>query len=77
MTTFKMHARVRAEGLGITIKSIATFLVLLFDSKVGNGNLALIAFALGQLLYSITVLTTYLLYFGLTTMHPNLLTSSG
>jgi len=72
-----MHARVRAEGLGITIKSLATFLILLFDSKVGNGNLALIAFAVGQLLYSVAVLMTYLFYFGLTTMHPNLSTSPG
>lgn len=77
MTTLTMHARVRAEGLGITIKSIATFLVLLFDSKIGNGNFALIAFALGQLLYSVTVLTTYLLYFGMATIHPNLSTSPG
>jgi oligosaccharide translocation protein RFT1 len=55
--------RVSAEGLGITVKTIITYLVLLYDSSISrrSGELALMAFALGQLAYSATVFTVYAL----------------
>ncbi|KIK74585.1 hypothetical protein PAXRUDRAFT_19721 [Paxillus rubicundulus Ve08.2h10] len=55
--------RVSAEGLGITVKTIITYLVLLYDSSVSqrSGELALMAFALGQLAYSAIVFTVYTL----------------
>ncbi|KAG6878046.1 hypothetical protein C0993_000369 [Termitomyces sp. T159_Od127] len=57
--------RVRAEGLGITSKTVVTFLVLVYDMRSGGeGALALIAFAGGQLVYGATVLGTYLAAYG-------------
>ena len=56
--------RVRAEGLGIIVKTIATYLTLLYDSSSQQpGQLALIAFALGQLAYSATVFAVYKAHF--------------
>lgn len=56
--------RVRAEGLGIIFKTITTYLILLYDSNSRHpGELALIAFALGQLAYSASVFLAYKLRF--------------
>jgi oligosaccharide translocation protein RFT1 len=77
MVSLKTTVRVRAEGLGITIKSITTFLILLYDTKFGQGNLSLLAFAFGQLLYSTTMFAKYLTYFGLKAMQPKLSSVSG
>lgn len=52
--------RVRAEGLGMIIKTITTYLTLLYDSNFRHsGELALMAFALGQLAYSATIFWVY------------------
>lgn len=52
--------RVKAEGLGIIVKTITTYLTLLYDSKSWQpGELALMAFALGQLAYSTTAFAVY------------------
>jgi len=77
MVNLKTSVRVRAEGLGITIKSITTFLILLYDTKFGEGNLSLLAFAFGQLLYSTTMFAKYLTYFGSRAMQPKLSSLSG
>ena len=64
MGEVRTDVRVRAEGLGIIIKTITTYLILLYDSKSRNsGELALMAFALGQLAYSATVFWVYKLRF--------------
>ncbi|KAJ3503584.1 hypothetical protein NLJ89_g8367 [Agrocybe chaxingu] len=76
MTSLKTGVRVRAEGLGITFKSITTFLVLLYDSRWGSGSLALLAFALGQLVYSGVMFGTYLVYLGSEYMRPKSPSSS-
>ncbi len=73
----KTTVRVRAEGLGIIIKSVTAFLILLYDTKFGQGNLSLLAFAFGQLLYSTTMFVKYLTYFGLKAMQPKLSSVSG
>lgn len=63
--------RVRAEGLGITSKTVVTFLVLIYDHRSGgDGALALIAFAGGQLAYGATVLGTYLAAYGVDSWWP-------
>ncbi len=49
MTTLQTGVRVRAEGLGITAKSLATFAILFPDHRRGSSTLALVAFAGGQL----------------------------
>ncbi|TFK37659.1 Rft protein-domain-containing protein [Crucibulum laeve] len=71
MAELKTNVRVRAEGLGVTCKSIVTFLVLLLDSRRRNhGSLALLAFAAGQLAYGTVILLTYLNYFGTKYLRP-------
>ncbi|KAG6855616.1 hypothetical protein H0H87_000251 [Tephrocybe sp. NHM501043] len=61
MAELRTGVRVRAEGLGITAKTVVTFLVLVYDFRSGgDGALALIAFAAGQLAYGAAVLATYL-----------------
>jgi hypothetical protein len=67
MVQLKTNVRVRAEGCGITAKSIVTFLVLLADK---GGSLALLAFATGQLAYSLACLVVYLVYFGMARLKP-------
>ncbi|KIM40692.1 hypothetical protein M413DRAFT_72866 [Hebeloma cylindrosporum] len=64
MVDLKTNVRVRAEGLGITAKSILTFLILLYDSRAGTGDFALVAFAVGQMAYSIVMFLTYTVSFG-------------
>ncbi|KAJ3877805.1 Rft protein-domain-containing protein [Lentinula edodes] len=66
MTSLKIHLRVRAEGVAITAKTLATFLVLVYDASRGDegGDLALLAFAFGQLWYGSSVFFIYLREFG-------------
>ncbi|KAJ6488475.1 Rft protein-domain-containing protein [Mycena vitilis] len=72
MAEMKTHIRVRAEGLGISAKTLVTFLVLLYDSKAGlDGDLALMAFALGQLSYSLCLLAIYLSHYGPSALFPS------
>ncbi|KAF8558427.1 Rft-1-domain-containing protein [Imleria badia] len=60
MGEVRTDVRVRAEGLGIIVKTITTYLILLYDNKSGySGELALMAFALGQLAYSAAVFWVY------------------
>lgn len=60
MGEVRTDVRVRAEGLGIIFKTITTYLILLYDSNSGHsGELALMAFALGQLAYSAIVFGVY------------------
>ncbi|KAF7359236.1 Oligosaccharide translocation protein RFT1 [Mycena sanguinolenta] len=71
MAEMKTHIRVRAEGMGITAKTLITYLVLLYDSKTKlDGDLALIAFALGQLAYSLILLLVYLSHYGFPALLP-------
>ncbi|KAF8894999.1 Rft protein-domain-containing protein [Gymnopilus junonius] len=71
MGELKTGTRVRAEGLGITTRSVTTFLVLLYDAKRGSGgDLALLAFAVGQLMYSVVMFATYVVYLGGSYMRP-------
>lgn len=55
MVNDKTNIRVRAEGLGVTFKTIVTFLVLFWFN-----DLALLAYAAGQITYSGTLLVVYL-----------------
>ncbi|KAF8966965.1 Rft protein-domain-containing protein [Flammula alnicola] len=77
MVELKTGVRVRSEGLGITSKSITTFLILLYDSKKGRGDLALVAFAFGQLMYSLVMFATYIVYLGAGYMRPKLPSAAG
>ncbi|KAF9482555.1 Rft-1-domain-containing protein [Pholiota conissans] len=70
MTHLKINIRVRAEGFGVTAKSVTTFLLLLYDSRNGRDGMALIAFALGQLMYSVAIFATYILSLGAGPMRP-------
>ncbi|KAJ7168323.1 Rft protein-domain-containing protein [Mycena crocata] len=66
MAETKTHVRVRAEGTGVVCKTLVTFLVLLYDWKEDmDGALALMAFAMGQLSYSLCLLCVYLSHYGL------------
>ncbi|KAL0952359.1 hypothetical protein HGRIS_006638 [Hohenbuehelia grisea] len=58
----KTAVRVRAEGLGVGAKSLMTFLILFYDSRLSTqppGSFALFAFAGGQMAYSIVLFVTY------------------
>jgi oligosaccharide translocation protein RFT1 len=71
MSELRTGVRVRAEGLGITAKTLVTFLVLLYDTRSNaSGKLALLAFAGGQLAYGTFVLGTYVTYYGTQKMWP-------
>jgi hypothetical protein len=73
MTRRETSVRVRAELFGIIFKSITTFFILLYDSK---SDLGLVAFATGQLSYSLAIIAAYLFHFGSTPMFPKWTTSS-
>ncbi|KIK53299.1 hypothetical protein GYMLUDRAFT_77546 [Collybiopsis luxurians FD-317 M1] len=67
MSSLQTFIRVRAEGVGITAKTLATFLVLVYDASRSNkdgGDLALLAFAFGQLMYGSSVFLVYVRAFG-------------
>ncbi|KAL4065422.1 Rft protein-domain-containing protein [Scleroderma citrinum] len=51
--------RVRAEGLGISSKTVVTYLALLYDTRLGEQKSTLLAFALGQLTYGVVVFVMY------------------
>lgn len=57
--------RIRAEGMGMTSKTIIAFLILWYDSKEEprSGELTLLAFASGQLANGIVIFVTYLIHF--------------
>ena len=57
--------RVRAEGIGITSKTSVTCFLLWFDSRRGprSSEFALLAFAIGQLAYGVSVLAAYFAHF--------------
>ncbi|KZO97593.1 Rft-1-domain-containing protein [Calocera viscosa TUFC12733] len=52
----RMGVRVRAEGAGVVVNSIATFLVML----LGGAGWALVAFAVGKVVYGVTLCAVYL-----------------
>ncbi|KAJ3772885.1 Rft protein-domain-containing protein [Lentinula raphanica] len=60
MVNLKTHLRVRAEGVAITAKTLTTFFVLVYDASRGHGDLALLAFAFGQLSYGASLFFMYL-----------------
>lgn len=61
MQSLNSGVRIRAEGSAIIVKSIITVLTLVYDSQSKvPGSLGLLAFALGQLAFSITLLSVYL-----------------
>ncbi|KAJ3758259.1 Rft protein-domain-containing protein [Lentinula raphanica] len=60
MVNLKTHLRVRAEGVSITAKTLTTFFVLVYDASRGHGDLALLAFAFGQLSYGASLFFMYL-----------------
>lgn len=64
--------RVRAEGVGVTSRTVITFIVLLWDYRRHGeaGEMALLAFAAGQLAYGAFTLGTYLSYFGVDAILP-------
>ncbi|KAI1791604.1 Rft-1-domain-containing protein [Ganoderma leucocontextum] len=51
----RFHVRVRAEGTAVMLKTITTFLVLVSASE----DYALVAFALGQAAYGLTMLVSF------------------
>jgi len=53
--------RVRAEALGISSKTMVTYLALQYDSRLGGQKLTLPAFALGQLAYGVVVFVIYMI----------------
>ena len=71
MGEVRTDVRVQAEGLGIIVKTITTYFMLLHDSKSQHsGELALMAFALGQLAYSAAVFGVYKLQFPQSSLWP-------
>lgn len=78
MAGLQTGVRVRAEGFGITSKTVVTFIVLVYDARRvggGDGALALLAFAGGQLAYGAGVLLTYIAAYGTRPLWPQRLAS--
>ena len=71
MVQLKTNVRVKAEGTGIMTKSIVTFLVLFYDVRKVDGK-GKLAFALGQLAYSIACWMVYLGYLGANPLWPDI-----
>ncbi|KAJ7221716.1 Rft-1-domain-containing protein [Mycena pura] len=72
MAEMKTHLRVRAEGTGVIFKTLVTVLVLLYDTKMRmDGTLALMAFAAGQLSYSLCLWVVYVWHYGLSALLPS------
>jgi oligosaccharide translocation protein RFT1 len=78
MAQLRTGVRVRAEGFGLTGKSILAVAVLVYDEKRlgGEGDLGLLAFAVGQLMYAFCVLATYSSYYGVMSLWPTKLIES-
>ena len=65
MAKLQTHVRVRAEGAGISLKTIITFIVLFYDyTSKSKRDLALLSFALGQLAYGGCVFAMYAWSYG-------------
>ncbi|KAF8645628.1 hypothetical protein AX16_007710 [Volvariella volvacea WC 439] len=65
MAELRTNTRVRAEGLGMMCKAVITVLILLWDNqKGGKGDMALLAFAAGQIMYSLVLLAVYSRQYG-------------
>lgn len=78
MAELKTGVRVRAEGLGITSKSLTTFLLLFYNTIRGkDDDLALVAFAAGQLIYSVVMFFAYTAHIGDQHMWPKRPSASG
>ena len=78
MAELNTGVRVRAEGLGITSKSLTTFLLLFYNTKRGKDNdLALVAFAAGQIMYSVVMFLVYIAHFEDQHMWPKSPSASG
>jgi oligosaccharide translocation protein RFT1 len=78
MAELKTGVRVRAEGLGITSKSLTTFLLLFYNTRRGKDvDLALVAFAAGQLMYSAVMFFVYTAHIGDQHMWPKVPSASG
>lgn len=68
----RTNLRLRAEGLGVVLRTAVTFLVLLFDYQTGlNGRLALIGFSLGQLTYALVAVAIYASHYGFGKLWPD------
>ena len=77
MAELRTSVRVRAEGLGITSKSLTTFLLLFYNTRRGKDDLALVAFAAGQLTYSVVMFFVYTSHIGDQHMWPKGPSASG
>ena len=78
MTELKTGVRVRAEGLGITSKSLTTFLLLFYNTRRGmDDDIALVAFAAGQLMYGVVMFFAYTAHIGDQHMWPKRPSVSG
>jgi hypothetical protein len=64
MGELRTYVRVRAEGVGILVKTGVTFLVILLGER-NKSTSALLAFALGQLSYAVVLLLSYITTYGL------------
>ncbi|KAI5830939.1 Rft-1-domain-containing protein [Schizophyllum commune Tattone D] len=72
MVSLRTQVRVRAEGLAIACKTMATLAVLLYGERVtGDGQLALLAFAAGQLTYASTLVGVYAAHYSITWLVPD------
>ncbi|KAL1674780.1 Rft protein-domain-containing protein [Schizophyllum commune] len=72
MVSLRTQVRVRAEGLAIAFKTMATLAVLLYGERVtGDGQLALLAFAAGQLTYASTLVGVYAAHYGISWLVPD------
>ncbi|KAF9018130.1 Rft-1-domain-containing protein [Hymenopellis radicata] len=72
MAGLQTKIRLRAEGAAVIGKSILTFLVMFYDPHKDDPrkHRALVAFALGQVFYSVCVLVIYLYHFGISSLVP-------
>ena len=73
MTGLDTKIRLRAEGAAVAGKSIVTFLVMFLDPHRDDPKKqwALLAFAVGQVFFSICVLGVYLRHFCLSYLKPS------
>ena len=78
MAELKTSVRVRAEGIGITSKSLMTFLLLFYNTRrAKDDDIALVAFAAGQLMYSVALFFAYTAHIGDQHMWPKRPSASG
>lgn len=72
MSELKTNVRVRAEGTGVVCRTLVTLAVFVYEgmTETAEGELALLAFAIGQLSYSLCVLLVYLKHFGGHSLFP-------